>query len=102
VDDFSDFVKQKVEYAAVGKNFVIFSCAGLVKSIPGRTNFTKPTDFCYQYNNPISPTTIYIAEYLFLLQKTGVKLNFSDICYMKMQWPGLLPYLKFLIKRNPE
>jgi hypothetical protein len=28
--------------------------------------------------------------------------NFSDICSMNPQWQGLLGYLKYLIKRNPE
>jgi len=102
VDNFSDFVKDKVEHLAGLKNFVIFLVGTDRNPVAGRTNFTKRRDFCYQYNNCISPTSIYIAEYLFLSQKTDVKLNFSDICYMKMQWMGLLPYLKFLIKRNPE
>lgn len=38
----------------------------------------------------------------FFRKNSPIKLNFSDICVMNAQWQGLLGYLKFLIKRNPE
>jgi len=58
--------------------------------------------FSCQYKNAIRLRTISIIKNLFFLKKFSLKLNFHDICYMNVQWHGLLSYLKFLIKRNPE
>jgi len=48
------------------------------------------------------PNQFKISLNLIFLKKTNRKLNFYDICSMNIQWQGLLGYLKFLIKRNPE